>query len=220
MNRNLWVVGVAAAVAAGVVACAPPEGVTTGADAGGRTMHLTGWQDIDPWELRINIADMDGMAGTVYGAQTQTRDNSVIHQRARFYRGYLGIQHNHGPEAAYDERTTRNLNAEANLKENIREYFNGQKIEYEDSAHIRVRGERGGWTHLVRDPNAEGRTCIFGHVGFLMPAKRSIWTQEAYDVVVTLRDCSQKRSFSHVVDFLTNMKVVEPEYNRSLMAGR
>lgn len=220
MNGTLRAVGVMAAVVAGAVACTPPEGVTTEADSGGRKMHLTEWQDIDPWELRINVADVDDISGTLYGVQTQTRDNSVIHQRARFYRGYLGIQHNHGPGAAYDELTTQMLNAEANLKEDIREYFNGKKIEYEDSAHIRVRGERGGWAHLVRDPDAKGRTCIFGHVGFLTPAKRSLWTQEHYDVVVTLRDCSQKRSFSHVVDFLTDMKIVEPEYNRSLMAGR
>lgn len=220
-GRHLAVLVAAFGLMVGASACVsidPPEGVTTGKDTGGRTMHLTGWQGIDPWELVINVADLDGVAGTINRAKTRTRDNTIIHQRAFFESGFLRMNMILGT-GLYSVSVTQRFNDETDAKEAIRKYYKGRKVEFEDSARIRDTGERGGWAHLVRDPNAEGRTCIFGKVGFLTPAKRGQTLDERYDVLVRLRDCSQKRSFSHVVDFLTNMKVVEPEYNRMLMAG-
>ena len=189
---------------------------TSQKDISGRTMHLGDWQDIEPYQFRINIADLE-QASMISQAREQMRDNTMVTQEAWFSEGRIRVEHHLSPNGAYNHKSTRSVNnledsrawsRRGALKEGIR-------LKFDESIPIRKPLERGGWVHIVQNSNEE--ICVIGRVGFLSLKKRGLWSNEHYDSLVYIRDCSGEQALDQIVDFLTHAKIVKPEYNRAAM---
>ena len=209
------------AVAASAAACVPEGPTATGGSIGrnliGGPTYRTAWRDIKPYELVVNIVDLEGV--TVQRAQQRTRDNALVHQRATLDEGAISIEYNIGN--FFNVETTLYLNDLATAKAEISKYHKkrNQKFKYDEARRIHAYGDRGGWVSLVRNKET-GRVCIFARMGFLNDRARASWSaDEHYDTIVRFRDCSGERSLDDVESFLKRLKIVPPEYNRS-MAGR
>ena len=198
------------AVAAFLVSACQTGIDTSRKDTGGRTMHMSQWKSIEPHELVINIADLDGIV--ISEPQSRIRDNQLLHQRARFDgAGSLVIQHH--PIFGYSQHTTNQLNSREDAKAYIDRYYKGrnQRIVHGEARKI-SSGDRGGWMTSVYVQDA-AQTCFLARVGFLGDTNKPTPVGEYYDTVVRFRDCSGKRSMDDVEAFLNGMKIVEPEYN-------
>ena len=183
---------------------------TSRKDTGGTTMHLSQWKSIQPQELVINIADLDGIV--ISEPQSQIRDNRILHQRARFDgAGTVRIQHHQ--VFGYSQHVTRQLNDREDAKADVDRFYKrqNQKIVHREARKI-SSGSRGGWLTSVYIPDA-AQTCFLARVGFLGDTNKPTPVGEYYDTVVRFRDCSGKRSMDDVEAFLNGMKIVEPKYN-------
>ena len=211
----------ALAAVAALTACAPepgprPGGGSIGRDVGGPPTYRTAWTAIEPHELLINIADLEEAA--LSNAERRGRDNRLVQQRVRLDGGSGRIFLEHSISGYYNERSTRNANDPASSKKGISRYYGKiGRFDYEESRKVYTYGERGGWVHRVRN-RVTDRTCIFAQVAFLSDQAKlhGSVTDERYDTVVRLRDCSRKRSLNQTEAFLNRMKIVPPEYNRGL----
>lgn len=211
----------AAAITATLVtaACVTSGTVDTShKDIGGKTIHLTEWRDIKPYQLRINVADA-AMGAAIHEAQQRIRDNDVLNQQAKFDRGWIFVEYLIDPGLHYDALTVRRLKSEAASKQRIQGAFSNRRLVYEDSVQIEQRGRQIGWAHLIRNPNNEELTCIYAWTAILSPGKVvQDKFDDVYDTTVELLDCSMVSPFAGVVGFLSGLKVVKPEYNRAAMA--
>lgn len=198
-------------VAAAFLVSACQTGIDTSRkDDGGTTVHLSQWKSIQPHELVINVADLDGIV--ISQPQSRIRDNQILHQRARFDgAGFLVIQHIQ--VLAYNQHVTSRMNSREDAKADVDGYYKGrnQKIVHGEARKI-SSGDRGGWMTSV-DVQDTGQTCFLARVGFLGDTNKPTPPGEYYDTVVRFRDCSGKRSMDDVEAFLNGMKIVEPEYN-------
>lgn len=184
---------------------------TSKKDTGGTTVYLSQWKSIEPHELVINIADLDGII--ISQPQSRIRDNEILHQRARFDgTGFLMIQHIQ--VYYYNQHVTSRMNSRENAKVEVDRYYKGrnQKIVHREARKI-SSGDRGGWLTSVYIPDA-AQTCFLARVGFLGDTRKPSPPGEYYDTIVRFRDCSGKRSTDDVEAFLNGMKIVGPEYNR------
>ncbi len=202
-------------VAAAFLVSACQTGIDTSRrDAGGTTMHLSQWKPIEPHELVINIADLDGIE--IAEPQSRIRDNQILNQRARFDgAGFLSIQHHQ--VFGFSQHTTRQMNSREDAKADIDRFYKRQnrKIVHGEARKI-SSGGRGGWMTSV-DIQDAGQTCFLARVGFLGDANKPTPVGEYYDTLVRFRDCSGKRSMDDVEAFLNGLKIVEPEYNLKLL---
>ena len=191
---------------------------TSHKDIGGKTVYLTEWRDIRPYELRINVADA-AMRASIHTAQQRVRDNETLHQQAKFDSGWLFIEHLADPGTRYDALTVRRIKSEAASKDRIQSVFSGSRLVYEDSAQVERRGRQIGWAHLIRNPNDGERTCIYAWTAVMSPGKALVEApDDTYDTAVEMFDCSMATSLAEVIRFLSGVKVVKPEYNRAGMA--
>ena len=203
-----------------VLAACVTNTATTGRDNQGRVTHHTEWRNIEPHEAIINIADLKGASEPRFLLRTEqrARDNVIVEQRIRFngMMGYIYVQQ----APIFNYATTEQFNDPSVFKKKIDEFYGkrARDVDYDESRKIYNHGKRGGWLHVVRDPD---RACIFARVGFLEDSgnKSSVVTDELYDTLVTFRDCSGKRSADDIETFLNGIKIIPPEYNRMLLRG-
>lgn len=203
-------------MAATLVACVTNP-ATTGRDISGTTTHHTDWRTVAPSEAVINIVDLKGSSEPRFRLRTEhrIRDNELVQQKIHFdvMTGYIGVEHT---TAFFDYASTRHVNDPGSLKAGIDEFYGHpiQDADYEESRRIYSRGARGGWLHVVGG-------CIFAGIGFLDESNSRLWTEisadEHYDTIVDFRDCSGTRTADDVEAFLDGLKIVPPEYNRTVV---
>ena len=206
--------------ATAILAACVTNPATTGRDIGGRTMHLAEWRAVEPREAIINIADLKGASepGFLMRTEQRVRDNALLQQKIRF-NGGAGYIHAERTNGLYDYGTTEYFNDPSTAKSQIDKFY-GKSIpdtDYKESRKIYSRGKRGGWLYMVRSlSSAPDRTCVFASIGFLDNPTKNQRTDERYDTGIIFRDCSGTRTPDDIEAFLNALKIVPPEYNRTV----
>ena len=174
------------------------------------------WRDIPPYEITVNIIDLREV--DVWKAQQRIRDNAVLQQQAFIGDGAGRLLLHHAPsytDGVSEHAAMAYQEAALSRKAAVRFWsINGEPFDYEESRKIYNYGERAGWVHMTRS-RTSSRRCIIARVAFLSDqAKGSLSPSEVYDSVVSLDDCSGKRTLRETVEWLKNLKIVPVEYNR------
>ena len=177
----------------------------------GSIIDLSKWHAIPVHEFMLNITDLPDV--TLDRAQRRVRDNSIPHEQIWFDDDKGGIIVEHITVGVYSVRVTNRTRTRDHMEADLDDFWQaiGEDFKVEQRQKIYRYGERAGWVYEMRGKRT-GTVCIVAQFGFLSPGKQV--TDERYDTAVSLYDCSGKRSFQDVADWINDAKIVEPPYNR------
>ena len=185
-----------------------PAGKTAGKTTTGTRTYNTEWQTIPPKRVLINVGDLDNAAVT--WTEERIRDNSIVQQGVNFDgTGRIYVEHLVGSHSLYNAGVTERHNNLSKLLPRLDRSLPRYNVRAADPEKGRIRkyGSRGGWVGPAME-RGTGNDCIVGRVAFLSRTAKNSRTDERYDTVVSIRDCSGKRTVEEVKEFLTNVRIV------------
>ena len=206
-------------VALCVPSLAGAQGDNSSTDGSSTTMSLTPWRDLGPYDVVVNIADLPG--ANVLLVRQRERDNEGILQLVVFDGGQGQMFVEYFSSNIFSEHVTRKIQEVSYSKRTAADYWARSKEPFDhiESRKIYAYSDRGGWIHFTLGRNTN-RACFIAKLGFLSetgagaahgPAEL---TAEHYDTVITLFDCSGKRTLDQVAAWLRAAKIVDSDYNR------
>lgn len=203
MRTVIWIA--AAIMTAMLAGCGPAGNKTVGKTVSGTRTYSTEWTDIPPARVLIGLGGLDNAA--IAWTEERIRDNSIVHQQVWFDGGNLiFVEHLAGPFSLYGTSLTERYNNPVKVVDKYSSAFNVHTADPE-TGRIRKHGDRGGWVG-TGTARAMGGWCIVGSVALLSRADKSRGMDERYDTVVSIRDCSRKRTMEEVERFLTHVRIV------------
>ena len=188
-------------------------------DSSGTTVSFTPWRDLGPYDVLVNIVDLPG--ANVLFVRQRERDNAGIVQLVLFdgAQGQMIVEY--FSSDVFGEHVTQEIQEVSLSRRDAADYWAQSKepFGYVESRKVYAYSDRAGWIHVTRGQNTN-RSCFIAKLGFLSETGAGAahgpgeLTGEYYDTLITLFDCSGKRTLDQVAAWLRAAKIVDSDYNR------
>ncbi len=181
---------------------------TVDRDISGQRIELSKWRKIEAGTLVIDVSGLGPMR--ISKAQERWRNNRVVQQRGWFEGGWLLVEHS--PAGLFGPRTTEAY-ADPALSENVLKRFfkrKKQRFVIEAERAVQKPRDRRGWLRRARGL-PDGRTCRFASLAFLSKgAEHRADGREVFDTIITVSDCSGKRTLDDFENFALQLRLASP----------
>ncbi len=181
---------------------------TVDRDISGQRIELSKWRKIEAGTLVIDVSDLGPMR--ISKAQERWRNKRIVQQRGWFEGGWLLVEHS--PEGLFGPRTTEAY-TKPDLSENVLKRFFKRKKQHfviEAERAVQKPGDRRGWLRRARGL-PDGRTCRFASLAFLgKGAEDRADGREVFDTLITVSDCSGKRTLDDFENFALQLRLASP----------
>ncbi len=185
-----------------------PAGKTIGKTTTGQRTYNTQWEKLLPDRVLIDPRGLND--AVVTWTDERMRDNAIVQQRVQYDGGSrIFVEHLSGAFSLYNTGVTDRHNNPSKVLAHLDKYFLAYKIHMEDMEKGRIRkyGDRGGWVGEATAKES-GTACVIGRLALLSKTEKNLRTDERYDTIVQIRDCSGKRTMEQVKKFLKNVRIV------------
>ena len=205
------------AAAALLSACVTPRDGGTTKIIGGQRSHYSNWSTISKDAIRINLGDLGDYF--VNKTEQRIRNNRILVQRASFEygQGYLYIQYNSGPRNFFNQKTRGYYSDETYLPNLVRKQLgkHNSTITVEQIVEVQ-RGTSLAGHAMQYVVNETGARCMAATIGFLSLGTKAHPTEQLFDTLVYLRDCTNGYDLDHLVGWARSVKIVPEGYNSRL----